>query len=400
MPPLRRVRASGVTEADGSLRFDAQGNLSVSGLRQLVANPAWDYLGGESPVALVLRVRGGLLDLTADSSLAGVTSSLPAPFAKESGEGIAAAHILDHIRPVQIARQRRGIGTQGKKYPSRSPQLRFEFPGGTGSGQKLAHLLKGELLGHDRGNEEPHLPSLIRKDDGMNAIFPERGRDVQQVLPAFGHGQPQPLEDIAIIEHPVLQMDAQRQKPDRIAFTNLLVDLGDQFVGKRPLTDPVREKPEQFLFEQILGLVATQPEQAAGGNTQRQTLGELFPDPKEIRRDPALAPVDTAGPDRLTQRAQGIGLFAGGPEMQKLEPRPDLVGAGRGRQQGVASQRRRQRGDQQPAPARSCPQDVQNRPHEVDHVNGCLATLSIPASPAVPIKQLRFILRHLFMRCC
>lgn len=82
----RRVRASGVTEADGSLRFDAQGNLSVSGLRQLVANPAWDYLGGESPVALVLRVRGGLLDLTADSSLAGVTSSLPAPFAKDSGE--------------------------------------------------------------------------------------------------------------------------------------------------------------------------------------------------------------------------------------------------------------------------------------------------------------------------
>lgn len=82
----RRVRASGVTEADGSLRFDAQGSMTVSGLRQLVKNPAWDYLSGESPVTLVLRVQGGLLDLAVDSNLSGMASVFPPPFAKDVAE--------------------------------------------------------------------------------------------------------------------------------------------------------------------------------------------------------------------------------------------------------------------------------------------------------------------------
>ncbi|PLK49828.1 YhdP family protein [Uliginosibacterium sp. TH139] len=82
----RRVRATGVTEADGNLRFDAQGSMTASGLDQLVRNPAWRHLGGETPVALVIRVRHGLLDLSADTSLIGISSSLPAPFAKPASE--------------------------------------------------------------------------------------------------------------------------------------------------------------------------------------------------------------------------------------------------------------------------------------------------------------------------
>ncbi|MDQ7988038.1 MAG: YhdP family protein [Candidatus Dactylopiibacterium sp.] len=82
----RRVSATGVTEADGSLRFDAQGVLTVAGLRQLVASPGWNFLSGETPVGVAIRVRDGLLDVSAESALTGIASSLPAPFAKVMAE--------------------------------------------------------------------------------------------------------------------------------------------------------------------------------------------------------------------------------------------------------------------------------------------------------------------------
>lgn len=82
----RRVSASGLTEADGTLRFDAQGSLTVAGLRQLVALPGWDFLAGETPVAVVVKSHGNVLEVLAESSLAGIGSSLPPPFTKGAGE--------------------------------------------------------------------------------------------------------------------------------------------------------------------------------------------------------------------------------------------------------------------------------------------------------------------------
>lgn len=82
----RPISATGRTEDDGSMRFDAQGNLMASGLKELVKLDGWEYLGGESPVSVLIRVRSGVFEVTADSTLAGLTSSLPAPFAKTAAE--------------------------------------------------------------------------------------------------------------------------------------------------------------------------------------------------------------------------------------------------------------------------------------------------------------------------
>ncbi|MEN3112266.1 YhdP family protein [Uliginosibacterium paludis] len=82
----RPVSATGRTEDDGSMRFDAQGNLTVAGLKELARFNGWEYLSGESPVSVVVRVRSGVLEVGADSTLAGISSSLPAPYAKTALE--------------------------------------------------------------------------------------------------------------------------------------------------------------------------------------------------------------------------------------------------------------------------------------------------------------------------
>lgn len=82
----RKVSATGLTEPDGALRFDAQGNLTVAGLRQLVDLPGWDYLSGESPVNVVVKTHEGVLEVVVDSTLSGISSSLPAPYAKSAAE--------------------------------------------------------------------------------------------------------------------------------------------------------------------------------------------------------------------------------------------------------------------------------------------------------------------------
>jgi uncharacterized protein (TIGR02099 family) len=82
----RKVTATGLTEPDGTLRFDAQGNITVAGLRQLVDMPGWDYLSGESPVSVVVKTHEGVLDVIVDSTLSGIVSHLPAPYAKSATE--------------------------------------------------------------------------------------------------------------------------------------------------------------------------------------------------------------------------------------------------------------------------------------------------------------------------
>ncbi|MDP5240403.1 YhdP family protein [Uliginosibacterium sp. 31-16] len=82
----KRVRATGVTEADGSLRFDGQGQITVAGLRRLVPNPTWDHLRGETAATALIRVRHNLVDVTVDSTLAGVSSELPPPMVKDAPE--------------------------------------------------------------------------------------------------------------------------------------------------------------------------------------------------------------------------------------------------------------------------------------------------------------------------
>jgi uncharacterized protein (TIGR02099 family) len=82
----KRLRASGVTEADGTMRFDAQGAITVAGLRRLVANPGWNHLSGETGANVTIRVRHALTEITVDSNFIGISSDLAQPLAKEAGE--------------------------------------------------------------------------------------------------------------------------------------------------------------------------------------------------------------------------------------------------------------------------------------------------------------------------
>ena len=78
-----RVKATGVTEDDGTLRFDGQGLMPAAGLRQLVANPAWHYLSGETPVKTTITVHKRIATVDVESSLIGVGANLPAPMFKD-----------------------------------------------------------------------------------------------------------------------------------------------------------------------------------------------------------------------------------------------------------------------------------------------------------------------------
>lgn len=82
----KRLRASGVTEADGTMRFDAQGAINVAGLRRLVANPGWNHLSGETAANVTIRVRHALTEIVVDSNFSGIASDLPQPLTKDAGE--------------------------------------------------------------------------------------------------------------------------------------------------------------------------------------------------------------------------------------------------------------------------------------------------------------------------
>lgn len=77
-----RIRASGVTEEDGSLRFDLSGKLSVASLRSFAQTPLWGYLRGEADAGGTVRVQGRRVEVSLNSTLAGVASTLPPPLQK------------------------------------------------------------------------------------------------------------------------------------------------------------------------------------------------------------------------------------------------------------------------------------------------------------------------------
>lgn len=82
----KRVRATGLTEADGSLRFDAQGPITAAGLQKLVPNPMWRHLAGETSAQAQIRVHHKQVEVSVRSTLQGIRSALPAPLRKDAAE--------------------------------------------------------------------------------------------------------------------------------------------------------------------------------------------------------------------------------------------------------------------------------------------------------------------------
>lgn len=76
------VTATGRTLADGTIQFDASGQIPASGLKQLIDTPAWARLSGQTQANARITVGKGKAEVVVNSSLQGITSTLPAPLGK------------------------------------------------------------------------------------------------------------------------------------------------------------------------------------------------------------------------------------------------------------------------------------------------------------------------------
>ena len=79
---------SGATQKDGSVRLNAQGRVTVAGMRGLTDHPAIRYLSGTADWRGVISVRKKQADMVVESTLVGLASNLPAPFAKNAADAV------------------------------------------------------------------------------------------------------------------------------------------------------------------------------------------------------------------------------------------------------------------------------------------------------------------------
>ena len=81
-----QVRISGGTRPDASVAVVAEGRAAVDGIRPLFDNPWRKRLAGSSRYTATVTVKEGRAQLTFESPLEGVSSTLPAPLSKAAGE--------------------------------------------------------------------------------------------------------------------------------------------------------------------------------------------------------------------------------------------------------------------------------------------------------------------------
>ena len=82
------VLLSGGTRPDTSVEVLAKGEATVAGTRALFDHPWRNYLSGAAPYVATVNVAQGRARVRFESSLRGVTSTLPQPLAKEAGESL------------------------------------------------------------------------------------------------------------------------------------------------------------------------------------------------------------------------------------------------------------------------------------------------------------------------
>jgi len=82
------VALSALTQKDGTVRVNAQGGVSAAGLRKAFDNALLRPLQGATDWHGVITLRNKLADISIESSLRGMASDLPAPFAKKASEAL------------------------------------------------------------------------------------------------------------------------------------------------------------------------------------------------------------------------------------------------------------------------------------------------------------------------
>lgn len=122
------VEVTAQTESDGKVMLNLGGNASVADLRRVIDSPWFDHLSGSTPWRASVAVRGQTASLVVESSLQGITSSLPEPLNKPAGAalplrielgkppggaaGSEELHVaLDQLLDVRLLRRREGSQT-------------------------------------------------------------------------------------------------------------------------------------------------------------------------------------------------------------------------------------------------------------------------------------------------
>ncbi len=77
-----------VTTPDGRVAVVAAGTMTVRGLRQQYNQPLFDHLSGSAPWSGTIQVRKRASEVRIQSSLQGISSSLPEPFNKTAGDAL------------------------------------------------------------------------------------------------------------------------------------------------------------------------------------------------------------------------------------------------------------------------------------------------------------------------
>ncbi len=82
------ISLSGGTRADKSIEVQAKGDATVAGTRALFDHPWRNYVSGSAPYVATVNVSEGRTRVSFESSLRGVTSTLPEPLAKEASDAL------------------------------------------------------------------------------------------------------------------------------------------------------------------------------------------------------------------------------------------------------------------------------------------------------------------------
>src|SRR6185295_5439503 len=82
------ARISGATRPDGGIVINAEGRMTVEGLRTVFDHPWRRRYAGTSRYSATVTVKEGRTQVGFDSSLEGIASSLPQPLAKTAAEAM------------------------------------------------------------------------------------------------------------------------------------------------------------------------------------------------------------------------------------------------------------------------------------------------------------------------
>ena len=144
------VTISAQTRSDGTVAINAQGNVSIAGLRRGLDSPLLDHLSGTTAWRGRVAIKKRNADLSLESSLQGIASSLPEPFNKSASESL----------PLRLERLQGGAGKDalqlslGKVLAARL--LRRQ------EGARSV-VERGAVAVQGGGGEAPNLPGLPEK---------------------------------------------------------------------------------------------------------------------------------------------------------------------------------------------------------------------------------------------